>query len=66
MAKPEPGIYALACERLGLPPETCVFVDDHAPNVAAAEAVGLRAVLYRVDRGDDLRRQLAALGVTPR
>jgi len=65
MAKPEPGIYALACERLGLPPGACAFVDDHEPNVAAARAAGLRAVLHRVDRGDDLRRQLAAVGVTP-
>jgi putative hydrolase of the HAD superfamily len=65
LAKPEPAIYTLACERLGLPPEACVFIDDHEPNVRAAEAVGLRAVLFRVDRGDDLRAQLNALGITP-
>jgi putative hydrolase of the HAD superfamily len=63
LAKPEPEIYALACERLGLPAGACVFVDDHEPNVSAAKAAGLRAVLYRVDRGDDLRAQLAAAGV---
>lgn len=66
MAKPEPEVYALACRRLRLPAAACVFVDDHEPNVRAAEAAGLRAVLYQVDRGDDLRRQLLALGVTPR
>jgi epoxide hydrolase-like predicted phosphatase len=65
LAKPEPEIYVLACERLGLPPGACVFVDDHEPNITAAEAVGLRAVLYRVDRGDDLGGQLAVVGVTP-
>ena len=64
MAKPEPGIYVLACGRLGLPPRACVFVDDHEPNVRAAEACGISGVLYRVDRGDDLRAQLAAVGVT--
>ena len=63
LVKPEPAIYALACERLGLPADACVFVDDHEPNVGAAETAGLRAVLYRVDRGDDLRAQLAAAGV---
>jgi len=63
LAKPEPEIYALACARLGLPPGACVFVDDHAPNVTAAAAAGLRAVLYRVDRGDDLRALLATAGV---
>ena len=66
LAKPAPEIYTLACARLGLAPEACVFVDDHEPNVRAAEAVGLRGILYRVDRGDDLARQLAAAGVVPR
>ena len=66
IAKPEPGIYALASERLRLPPEACVFVDDHEPNVRAAEAAGLAAVLHRIDRGDDLRAQFAAMGIRPR
>jgi putative hydrolase of the HAD superfamily len=65
LVKPEPQIYALACARLGLPPGACVFVDDHRPNVAAAADAGLRAILYRVDRGDDLRAQLATAGVCP-
>lgn len=63
MAKPEPAIYRLAAERLGLPPEACVFVDDHEPNVVAAQQVGMRGALFRVDRGGDLRVELAALGV---
>jgi len=63
LAKPEPQIYALACRRLGLAPAACIFVDDHEANVRAAEAAGLSAVLFRVDRGDDLRAQLGALGV---
>lgn len=65
MAKPEPAIYRLAAERLGLSPEACVFIDDHEPNVAAAVGVGMRAILFRVDRGQDLEAELAAAGVTP-
>jgi putative hydrolase of the HAD superfamily len=65
MAKPEPAIYALAAERLGLEPRECVFVDDLDANVVAARQVGMQAVLFRVDRGDDLRAQLRALGVAP-
>ena len=65
MAKPEPAVFHLTCERLGLPPAACVFVDDHEPNVKAAQDVGMAAVLFRVDRGDDLRVQLGALGVAP-
>ena len=36
MRKPEPEIYELTLERLGLPAEACVFVDDLELNVAAA------------------------------
>jgi putative hydrolase of the HAD superfamily len=66
MAKPEPGVFGLACSRLGLAPAECVFVDDYEQNVKAAMDLGMRAVLFRVDRGDDLRAQLGALGVFPR
>ena len=66
MAKPEAGIYTLAAQRLGLEPGECVFVDDLDTNVEAARQVGMQAVLFRVDKGDDLRAQLAALGVAPR
>ena len=65
MAKPEAGIYTLAAERLGLSPGACVFVDDLDTNVEAAREVGMEAVLFRLDKGDNLRAQLAALGVAP-
>ncbi|MEK7369892.1 MAG: hypothetical protein AAB265_00420 [candidate division NC10 bacterium] len=39
---------------------------DLDQNIAAAESVGMKAILFRVDRGHDLRAQLAALGVFPR
>jgi epoxide hydrolase-like predicted phosphatase len=46
LRKPEPEIYLLAAERLGLPPEECVFVDDLAPNVRGAADVGMVGVHY--------------------
>ncbi|HEY7204863.1 MAG TPA: HAD family phosphatase [Methylomirabilota bacterium] len=63
MAKPRAEIFQLAASRLGVAPGACVFVDDWDKNVEAARAVGMRAVLHRVDKGDDLRAQLAAAGV---
>jgi len=45
--KPEPEIFRLAAERLGVPPEECVFVDDLRENCEGAEAVGMTAVLHR-------------------
>jgi len=45
--KPEPEIYELGAERIGVPPANCVFVDDLRENVAGAEAVGMTAILHR-------------------
>lgn len=45
--KPQPEIFLLGAERVGLPPEQCVFVDDLRENCAGAEAVGMTAVLHR-------------------
>ena len=47
MHKPEPAIYELGCERVGLSPTECVFVDDLRENCEGAEAVGMTAVLHR-------------------
>jgi putative hydrolase of the HAD superfamily len=63
LAKPDPDIFHMAARRLGLAPEQCAFVDDWDVNVKAAREVGMSAVLFRVDRGDDLAAQLASLGV---
>ena len=66
MAKPEAEIFRLAAARLGVTPDECVFVDDWDQNIDAARKVGMTGVLYRVDRGDDLKTLLAAAGVVPR
>jgi putative hydrolase of the HAD superfamily len=47
MNKPEPEIFELACERLGVDAADCVFVDDLRENCAGAGAVGMTAILHR-------------------
>jgi len=47
MRKPEPGIFALAVQRIGLPADECVFIDDMAHNVAAAKQAGLVGIIHR-------------------
>jgi HAD superfamily hydrolase (TIGR01509 family) len=42
--KPDPAVYVLALERLGLPAEEAVAFEDTAHGVAAAHAAGLRCV----------------------
>jgi putative hydrolase of the HAD superfamily len=45
LSKPDPRIYRLACERLGVRPEECLFVGDGANDeLAGAERVGMKAV----------------------
>ena len=60
--KPQPEIYELGAERLGVAPEGCVFVDDLRENVAGAEAVGMTAILHRDPDATvaELRRLFAA------
>ena len=65
IAKPEAEIYRRAADRIGLPPQACVFVDDYEVNVRAAEAVGMKGIVYRVDRGQDLPTLLATLDIVP-
>ena len=45
--KPQPEIYRLGAERIGVRPEECVFVDDLRENCEGAEAVGMTAILHR-------------------
>jgi putative hydrolase of the HAD superfamily len=56
--KPEPAIYELGAERIGVPAARCVFVDDLRENVAGAEAVGMTALLHRdtEETASELRR----------
>jgi epoxide hydrolase-like predicted phosphatase len=45
--KPEPRIYLLTAERLGVQPPDCVFVDDLLQNVEGAKAVGMEGIVHR-------------------
>ena len=55
-AKPGPELYRILLDRYGLQAETCVFIDDSPRNVAGAEAVGIRGLVFR--DAAQLRRDL--------
>ena len=58
LRKPDPRIYQLALERMGVSrPETTAFLDDFEPNVVAARDLGMHGVLV----GDDIVPALAEL-----
>ena len=46
LRKPEPAIFALTLDRLGLPAQACVFVDDLPHNVEAAVALGMVGIRH--------------------
>ena len=45
--KPEPEIYAITLERLGVEPRACVFIDDLEPNVDGAKTAGMQGIVHR-------------------
>lgn len=47
IAKPDPRIFELACERLGVQPAEMVFVDDVEANIVAAREAGIHAILFK-------------------
>jgi epoxide hydrolase-like predicted phosphatase len=65
MRKPDPAIFQLCLDQLGLGPEEAVFLDDARGNIAAAEALGMHAILVEDDHApafEALRRLLAERG----
>jgi putative hydrolase of the HAD superfamily len=42
--KPDPRIYQMMCELLGVAPEACVYLDDLGINCKPAAALGMRAI----------------------
>jgi putative hydrolase of the HAD superfamily len=61
LRKPDPAIYELAAERIGLPARACVYVDDLAPNLKPARALGMATVLHRGDAAATLAEITALL-----
>lgn len=65
MRKPDPAIYRLGAERIGLPPEACVFVDDLPGNLKPARAMGMATVVHKT-AAETIPQLEELLGVTIR
>jgi len=46
LCKPDPAIFRVAIERFGLQPADTLYLDDLAPNIAAARELGFQTLLY--------------------
>ena len=54
-------MFGYFLEQYGLQPETCVFVDDTAENVEAAQDLGFRGIVFH--SYDKLTAELKSLGI---
>ena len=61
LIKPDPAIFRHLEARAGIVPDETVYIDDSAANVAAATALGYRALKFETP--ERLRRDLGALGL---
>jgi len=61
--KPDPRIYELGAEAIGLAPELCVFVDDLPGNLKPARELGMATVHHR-DAEETVARLEELLGVS--
>lgn len=61
LAKPDPSIYELTLERLGVPAPATLFIDDQARNTRAAEALGIPSIVF--PGVEALWAELAARGI---
>lgn len=62
--KPDPVIYTLACDALGVAPADCVYLDDLGINCKPAAALGMAAIKVSSET-QALTDLAAALGVPP-
>lgn len=61
--KPDPAIYLMMCEALGVKPEACVYLDDLGINCKPAAALGMRAIKV-VDVDQTLAELSVATGLS--
>ncbi|XP_077811274.1 acyl-CoA dehydrogenase family member 10 isoform X5 [Macaca mulatta] len=59
ICKPDPRIYKLCLERLGLQPSESIFLDDLGPNVKAAASLGIHTI--KVNDPETAVKELEAL-----
>ena len=61
--KPEQRFYEIACERAGVAPDACVFLDDLGINLKTAKAMGMATI--KVTSGAQALGELAAVLAMP-
>ena len=58
-SKPEPDVFLLAAEKLGIKPANCLVVEDSPNGIKAAKSAGMMCIAYK-GPGADPEKQTAA------
>ena len=61
LVKPDPRIFSLLLERIQRPAEKCVFIDDSASNIQAAQQFGIQTIHFQ--SSEQLRADLKQMGI---
>lgn len=61
LEKPDPGIYHFLIEKMQLPANQIIFIDDKKENIEAAEKIGLDAILFTSQ--EKLEKELKDRGI---
>ena len=61
ICKPDPQIYKIALEKLNLPAEACVFVDDILDNIETAKRLGMQVIHFQTP--EKLKEDLTKIGL---
>ena len=64
LRKPDPDIFKLTVENLGLDAAACIFVDDHPGHLKAAQEAGMTTVLHK-SPAQSIPEVEALLNLTP-
>ena len=63
-AKPDPRIYQITLDRLGVAPADALFVDDRADNIEGARQQGIETMHFTApERIDELKRRIGAQAI---
>ena len=61
LIKPDPEIYKILLQRVQNPASDCLFIDDHLPNLVAAQALGFQTIQFQ--SAEQLATELTAKGI---
>lgn len=65
-SKPDPEVFLVAADKLGLPPQDCLVIEDSAAGVQAAKAAGMKALgvgPYYLSLGADYEAENLAVSI---